>query len=266
MSYVTLAQLKAALDITDTDSDVEIQRALDAADNWIDEYCRRTFTLDGSDVTRYLYPNEDGSVTVPDVMTVTSIKTDRTGDRTFANALTASDYELLPLDGPPYQAVRIWPTSSDSFERARQVQVVGRYGYVAPVAVGTLGAAITTTDGTSVTMTAGHSVVAGQTILIDDERMYVSVVATNTLTVSRGAWGSTAATHALAATVRAYRAPDAVMQAAVILASRYFKRREAPFGILQTVDLGQYTRISAADPDVLALLRAYRLPLDWVVV
>lgn len=53
-------------------------------------------------------------------------------------------------------------------------------------------------------------------------------------------------------------APPAVQQACLLQASRLFKRREAPFGILQTVDLGQFTRISQADPDVQALLAPYR--------
>jgi hypothetical protein len=53
-------------------------------------------------------------------------------------------------------------------------------------------------------------------------------------------------------------APVAVQQACLLQASRIFKRREAPFGILQTTDLGQYTRISKADPDVEALLAPYR--------
>jgi len=53
-------------------------------------------------------------------------------------------------------------------------------------------------------------------------------------------------------------APSAVIEACLLQAARLYNRRGAPFGILQTVDLGQFTRISKADPDVLALLAPYR--------
>jgi gp6-like head-tail connector protein len=43
MSYVTLAEFKAAVEITDTADDADIQRALDAAYDWINHYTGRTF-------------------------------------------------------------------------------------------------------------------------------------------------------------------------------------------------------------------------------
>ncbi len=62
-------------------------------------------------------------------------------------------------------------------------------------------------------------------------------------------------------------APPSIQKACLIQASRLFKRKEAPFGILQTTDLGQFTRISALDPDVKALLDPYRASTKvWVVV
>jgi len=53
-------------------------------------------------------------------------------------------------------------------------------------------------------------------------------------------------------------APAMVVQACLLQAARLYNRRGAPFGILQTVDLGQFTRISTVDPDVMALLKPYR--------
>lgn len=63
-------------------------------------------------------------------------------------------------------------------------------------------------------------------------------------------------------------APPAVRQACLIQAERLYKRaREAPFGILQTTDLGQYTRISAMDPDVQSLLSPYKAARElWLAV
>ena len=195
-SYATLSDLKNYIGITDVASDAQLLRVLEAASQWIDQHTGRVFALDAADTTRLFYPNADGTLAVPDLATVTSIKTDSRGDRTYATTLTTTDYELYPLDGPPYQSVRIWPTSSRSFADGRQVQIVGKFGY-------TVGGA----------------------------------------------------------------APYAVQQACVILAARYYKRAEAPFGILQTTDLGQYTRISKEDPDVISLLAPYRVTgSSWVVV
>lgn len=53
-------------------------------------------------------------------------------------------------------------------------------------------------------------------------------------------------------------APAPVREACALQAARLYARRGAPFGILQSVDLGQFTRISKADPDVMALLAPYR--------
>lgn len=62
------------------------------------------------------------------------------------------------------------------------------------------------------------------------------------------------------------KVPAAVKQACLILASRLFKRREAPFGILSSTDLGTFERISKEDPDAAALLAPYRRKLGWVVI
>jgi hypothetical protein len=52
-------------------------------------------------------------------------------------------------------------------------------------------------------------------------------------------------------------APDDVKQACFLLAQRYFLRKDAPFGVLQATDLGQFERLSARDPDVVELLKPY---------
>ena len=62
-------------------------------------------------------------------------------------------------------------------------------------------------------------------------------------------------------------APEDVQAACLLQAGRLFKRgKEAPFGILQTTDLGQFTRIGAMDPDVKALLDPYKASTKvWIV-
>lgn len=75
---------------------------------------------------------------------------------------------------------------------------------LAPKETTTLGAAITTTDGTSITVAADFGISASTQfrILVDSELMIVTAVhGTTTYTVTRGADGTTAATHSNAALV-----------------------------------------------------------------
>ena len=51
--------------------------------------------------------------------------------------------------------------------------------------------------------------------------------------------------------------PDAIERAALLLATRYFKRKDAPFGVLGTPELG-FMRVTARDPEIRALLNPYR--------
>jgi hypothetical protein len=193
--YATLQELKQYLAIGDAANDVDLERALDAGSRKIDGECGRTFGLLTAQ-TRLYYPESAWVVRTPDLVAVTTLKTDPDGDQTFDTTLTVADYELWPLNEGRYQEIRIRPSSDDSFTPGRYVQVVGSFGCVV--------------DG---------------------------------------------------------GLPVEVRQAALILASRYYKRAEAPFGVLQNTDLGQYTRLSTNDPDVVALLAPWKLTgSSWVMV
>jgi hypothetical protein len=60
-----------------------------------------------------------------------------------------------------------------------------------------------------------------------------------------GAWGYSAT------------APQAVGDACVVLAARYYKRKDAPFGVVGTPELG-FMRVTPRDHDVLALLMPFK--------
>lgn len=184
--YIDLQTLKDVLGITETAMEAHLQRALEAATQWIDNHCSRTFALSAADVTQYHYPNSDGTIDLVDLATVTSVAIDTNGDRTYATTLAASDYELLPANGPRYYQLRIWPSSSYAFTPGRRVRIVGKFGYVE----------------------------GGQP-------------------------------------------PAAVQQACQILATRFYIRKDAPLGILESTNIGQFERLSASDPDVIALLIPY---------
>lgn len=183
---------------TSSADDAKLQRCLDAATRVIEQAAGRKFELDSTDQTYYVYANAQGEIELADIVSITTLKIDTNGDRTYATTLAATDYELLPYNEARKQRIRIWPTSSRSFTAGRLVQLVGRRGYV----------------------------VGG-------------------------------------------RAPADVQQACLLLASRYYNRKGAPFGVLESTSLGQFERLSAEDPDVAALLKPYihgAAGREWVMV
>lgn len=64
------------------------------------------------------------------------------------------------------------------------------------------------------------------------------------------------------------QAPAPVRLACQMQATRWFKRaKEAPFGILQSTDLGTFTRLGSLDPDVEALVTPYKAGArKWAMV
>ena len=207
---MSLNELKQQLDIdgADDDNDVDLQRALDAAAAAIDNACGRTFRLSSADETKLYYPNTAWVLDVIDLVSVTSVKVDTDGDRTYATTLATTDYELLPYNEARYQQLRIWPTSSHTFSPGWLAQVVGRFGYV---------------EGADVSDPDPANWIPGT-------------------------------------------APWPVKQANLLLGARYYKRREAPFGILSAADIGAFARLAREDPDVASLLQFYSLNTSWVAV
>lgn len=195
-ALASVAELRQHMGIDDSYDDDQLDRVLDAAAAWIESPsgCDRTFDI-GTSATKVFDPIRQDVVRVPDLQTVTSIKTDSAGNRTYATTLTTSDYDLWPYSGPPYSEIRARTWASRGFTPGTLVQVVGTWGYEQDGGV-----------------------------------------------------------------------PAPVKLACLLLAARWFKRHEAPFGILSSVDLGQFERLSKEDPDVVTLLAPYKRSAAWVLV
>lgn len=111
--YCTLAEVKAALRITDATDDALIEQAITSASRRIDGYCGRFFYKTSSTaVTMYPY-NEYLLVFPNDVATSTiTIKIDSNADGTYATTLTQGvDYLLQPTNTGvvyrPYRSARM---------------------------------------------------------------------------------------------------------------------------------------------------------------
>jgi len=131
VSYATIDELKAAITIADTADDADLQRALDAATEWINHYTGRTFTAAEPATAKRFYPTEQDRLSIPDVQSVTLLEIDTAGDGTFAQTLEATDYELLPLypDVGAYTEIHLLSGAPWWFVVGYQARVTGAWGF-----------------------------------------------------------------------------------------------------------------------------------------
>ena len=147
--------------------------------------------------------------------------------------VTDTDYYLLDAnDGygaAPYRTLFLHRIGVSAFGSGfRVTDITGTWGYANTTeALTTLGAAITTTTATTCTVASATNIVAGTMLLIDTEQVYVTSVSGTTVTISRGANGTTAATHLNAAAVSRYRYPSQVVDVTTRLFLRRWKARDA---------------------------------------
>lgn len=151
--YCSLADVKAAARITDTIDDSLLELSIESASREIDSYTERVFFQTGSagtPVARVYVPQDSFVVETDDIVSVTTIKTDSTGNGTFDTTWNpANDYQLEPLNGlaggitTPFTRVRaigtyLWPTYEPRNVDANQasVQITGVFGFATvPTAV-----------------------------------------------------------------------------------------------------------------------------------
>jgi hypothetical protein len=223
--YSTPAKVKNRLDIPDTLDDAAILAALETVSREIDRYCGRRFYVELA--TRYYGAACGSYLRVDDLLAVTSLKTDPNNARTYPDTWATTDYDLDPpnalLESPPepYTRIYVGPLGSYSFGRARRsIQIVGKWGYYEVLeTVGSLLNEALDASETGIDVVDGVLYDIGETLLIGSEQMYVSAIASNTLTVVRGVNGTTAASHLTGAAIQRYTYPvigEACTQQAIL--------------------------------------------------
>ena len=148
--YATLADVKAAARITDTIDDGLLELSIEAASREIDSYTERVFYSTGATaVARVYIPQDIYLVETDDIISVTTLKSDSTGNGTFDVTWTATDFQLEPLNGraggidTPATRIRaigdyLWPVYEPRNVNSNQasVQVTGVFGFATvPTAV-----------------------------------------------------------------------------------------------------------------------------------
>lgn len=141
-AYATLAQVKAALRITDSVDDSLLEMAIESGSRAIDGYANRNFYPNGTAV-RVFTPSDSFMTEIDDLISVTTLKTKSDDDSGFDTTWTTDDYQLEPLNGradgitTPYTNIRaVGDYLFSQFEGEATVQVTGVWGWATtPIAV-----------------------------------------------------------------------------------------------------------------------------------
>lgn len=234
-NYATLAEFKnyatsrGQTTTTDTADDAIVEFLLEAASRYIDDETGRVFYPFVQ--TRYFNVPEGRELTLDEdlleVLTLTN------GDST---AMPANEYYYVPKNIYPAYGLKITNVSSyqwvsntyGSLENAVSVEAIWGFRQKYPSEGwkigGTLDGAIATTSATSATVDTGHTLATGQIWRIGNEILTGSV-STNTLTISRGENGSTAATHLDGVTVYYWNPERGAKNAVLEIANSAYRRR-----------------------------------------
>jgi hypothetical protein len=128
--YATLDELKNrhSESVTDTTRDGILEAIIEAASRWIDNTTGRQFYA--TSATRYFTAQDACQCDVSDLLTVTTLKTDEDGDRTYEVTWATTDYDLMPYNYTPYLWLETTPNGNYYFPLTRKgVQIVGTWGY-----------------------------------------------------------------------------------------------------------------------------------------
>lgn len=231
-NYMTPRGLSSSNITADTNDDSIMESMLQGISRWIDDQTHRTF-YPRIETRKYDLPEEEVLFLDDDLLSLTTLTN---GD---ATEITSSQYVLYPKNAQPKQWVKILGSSSvmwqatSAGDNESAISVLGLWGFNNNYTqrgwsiAGTLGAAITTTNGLTLTMTAGHTVLQGEIYKIDDEMVNVSNVSTNTVTMAaRGDNGSTAATHLINATVYKWNPQPEIKSALLSIAQSVYGSRD----------------------------------------
>lgn len=243
-AYIDLTTLKGTgfLNITGTGDNARLRALIESVSRNIEDYCGRHFFSQ----IRTLYFTGNGKARMPllaDLVSITTLTEDTDGNDTYDKTWASTDYVLFPYEASPtakidiaqpYTHIEVDERSTGtqySFGKGqKRFKLVGIFGWSqSTLAAASLTAEVLDATETGVDVDAGTDFAIGQTILIDSEQMYITGIATNTLTVERGVNGTTAATHVTASAIAIIQYPSPVREACLIETARMWRLKDSGF-------------------------------------
>lgn len=212
--YCTRQQVKRSLDVWETArANAQIDRTIQSAARNIEGHLHRVFYP--TDATRYFdWPNfqyaypwriwlDQWELAAP----ATAVTSGTAGGTLPGTTIPISAVNFEPINsGPPYTSIELRRDQSYSFgvgpTPQRDVGITGTYGFWTQTdPAGALAAAVSSTTGTTVTVSDSSLVDVGSLIIVDSERMLVSDHATATTTQTNLFGLTTASSQDVTATV-----------------------------------------------------------------
>jgi hypothetical protein len=148
--YASLSDVKLAARISDTIDDALLELSIESASRDIDAYTERVFFNTGATaISRVYIPQDLYLLETDDIVSVSTIKSDSTGEGGFDLTWDEADYQLEPLNGiaggivTPATRIRavgakLWPIYQPRDLNAGQasVQITGVFGFASiPIAI-----------------------------------------------------------------------------------------------------------------------------------
>ena len=264
--YAPLSELKSRLSVQSSDYDGTMWQLLHVASRLIDRHCNRRFYV--RTASRRFDVGDVSGFSVVDLISVNQIVEDWDGDGVYETTRSRSEYLLYPLDAEPesphgcgFMRVR------DNFKRSMRgfpigratVQVNARWGFRSHfinsgAALATGGAALNAAS-QSLTVTDGTNIDAGQTILMNNEQMFVRQIAARVVNVVRGLNGTVAVSHPNSTAIKVLQYPAEITEATLLTAVDRWRRRD---GFMGGALLSDGSDLYSADSDISKLLAPYR--------
>jgi hypothetical protein len=280
--YITPAEVKdVAPDVirsSTTKYDDAMLRMAQAISRAIDAWTGRHFfpRLEA----RYFTASDGMELWVDDLISITSVKADEDGDRTYETTWASTDYDLRPHNAlGSYHKLTVTPEGNNAFPTRleRAVEITGVWGFVDdrgaawedstdeveddPLAAADTSITVNDVDGKNL-YGIDPRFYAGLLCRLGSEYTEITAVAESAgqiLTAIRGVNGTTAAEHVQNTQIDIWRPPANVGLAAQIMAIRQYQRASQHYADARAnPEIGQLMYTKKMDPEAAELLEPYR--------
>jgi len=134
--YCTLADVKAALRITDTVDDSLIENSINSASRMIDQYCNRYFYSTSAGEVRYFKAVDAFNCWIDDCQTITEVRTAQSNPITYNQIWDSTDFQTIPANtyangafAPITGLIAVYNYFFPTWQESNLVKVTGTFGW-----------------------------------------------------------------------------------------------------------------------------------------